>query len=275
MDYEIVLPKPEIQAQLVNQYNLKLTQAQEAENQANELEKSTENYLLEELGIEKPKAVEKKQGLQFVRLQDLSRWDLWNNSEDYTSKIFDNTTLQTVILGSPQYGANSKAIKEKSEYRYIRITDLNEDGTLNNDVVSAEKVESQYILENNDFLIARTGATVGKTFLYKSEYGKAIYAGYLIRYKIDETKIIPEYLSYFTKSEIYKSWILKSQRVSAQPNINGQEFLKSILILPPPDIQTQIVNHIKTQKEKIKALRQQAEALRKQAKEEFENEIFI
>lgn len=275
LDYKIPLPDITTQNQIVNHHNYKLTKAQNAENQANELEKGIESYLLEELGIEAPKAVERKRGLQFIRLKELSRWDLWNNLENYISKKFINTTLGTVTIGSPQYGANSKAVKVQSDYRYIRITDLNEDGTLNDDIVSSEKIESQYILENNDLLIARTGATVGKTFLYSSKFGKALFAGYLIRYRLDEHKIMPEYLLFFTKSQIFKNWILKSQRVSAQPNINGQEFLKSVLILPPKEIQTQIVNHITSQKEQIKTLRQQAEALRKQAKEEFEQEIFI
>lgn len=274
LSFKVPLPDISIQTRIVEQHKHNITTAQEAENEANELEKQIEKYLFSELGIEKPKTVEKKEGLQFVSFKNLSRWDFWNNSENYCSIKHKNTILEDVVLEKPQYGANSKAIKKKSDFRYIRITDLNEDGTLNDDIVSADKIESQYILQNNDFLIARSGATVGKTFLYKNEFGKSIYAGYLIRYKLDESKIIPEYLLHFTKSEIYKNWILKNQRISAQPNINGQEFLKSILILPPLDTQAKIVRHISAQKEKIKSLRQQAEELRKQAKEAFENEIF-
>ena len=85
-------------------------------------------------------------------------------------------------------------------------------------------------MKENDFLIARSGNTVGKTFLYKEFYGRAIYAGYLVKYILDLNKVIPEYILYFTKIEYYRNWIASNQRVSGQPNINGQEFLYSPII---------------------------------------------
>lgn len=275
LEYKIPLPSKAIQTELVNAYESSLQQAQQAEQQANQLEKEIESYLLEVLGIEiKQAEIKTKNKLCIVNSKDLTRWDVWNSSEITRSNKYLNTVLGNVVLEKPKYGANLKAVNKKTDVRYIRITDINEDGSLNDDICSAESVDNSYLLEQNDFLIARTGATVGKTFLYKTTFGKAIYAGYLVKYKLNEEKVLPEYLFFYTKSEIFKNWIMQNQRVSAQPNINGQEFLNSTLILPPLEIQTQIVSHINEQKTEIKRLRTQARTLIEQAKSNFERAIF-
>ena len=85
---------------------------------------------------------------------------------------------------------------------------------------------------------------------------------------------MPEYLLFFTKSKSYKLWISSNQRKAGQPNINGQEFLYSPIILPPLNIQQKIVVNISKMKSRIKTLQKQAEENRKKAIEEFEKEIF-
>ncbi|EAZ91800.1 restriction endonuclease subunit S [Crocosphaera chwakensis] len=158
------------------------------------------------------------------------------------------------LSSMPQYGANEKAINGNkiSDYRYIRITDINEDGSLNNDFKTAEKIEDKYILEDGDFLFARSGNTVGKTFLYQSQYGKAIFAGYLIRFKLMQDRILPKYLEIVTKSSIYKKWIEDVQTGSSQPNINGQIY--SSLEIPLPELQKQqkIISEVDKCEVKIK-----------------------
>lgn len=69
----------------------------------------------------------------------------------------------------PTYGASVSAIEgdKETDYRYIRITDISEDGFLNDNWMTAENIEEQYVLHDGDFLFARTGATAGKTYLYK------------------------------------------------------------------------------------------------------------
>jgi type I restriction enzyme, S subunit len=278
LEMEIPLPSIATQEKLVADYNAQMLQAAQFEATAKDLEKKIETYLLKELGIEIQQTEKKDwQGFSFLQpanLKELSRWDTWALGEDFNSSRYKNLTLRDVTVGEPQYGANSKAIKKVSDCRYIRITDINEDGSLNDEIVSAEKCESKYLLQENDLLIARSGATVGKTFLYNENFGKAIYAGYLVRYKIYVEIIQPEYLLMFTKSSIFKHWIKSNQRISAQPNINGQEFLNSIVILPPLKIQNKIVNHINSLKAKIKVLKTETENLRSKAKGDFESELF-
>lgn len=88
-------------------------------------------------------------------------------------------------------------------------------------------------------LFARSGATAGKSFLYNENLGKAVFAGYLIRFKIDKQKALPKYVFYYTQLKPYRNWIRSIQRPSGQPNINAEEY-KS-LRLPLPDLKTQKV----------------------------------
>lgn len=275
---EIPLPPIGIQKEFVKKYNDKIKLAEEQEKELYQLEQDANNYIVMQLGIICKNNIiksDKYSYLNFYNLVDLSRWDLYKNDcSSILSEKYKFSKLLDVVTEKPLYGAGEKGIKKKSDIRYIRITDINENGTLNDDFVSAEKVDSKYLLEEDDFLIARSGNTVGKTFLYKKEFGKCIYAGYLIKFKLNTKKIIPEYLLYYTKSNIYKQWIASNQRANAQPNINSNEFLNSPIIIPPIKEQNYIVNHLQKIKEKIISLKQQAEKNRISAQEEFEKELF-
>lgn len=278
LNTKIPLPPIKIQKDFVKRYNDKIKLAEEQEKELYQLEQDANNYIALKLGIIcKNNVIEsnKYNYLTFYNLVDLSRWDLYkNNCNSIISEKYKFSKLSDVVTEKPLYGAGEKGIKKRSDIRYIRITDINEDGTLNDDFVSAEKVDPKYLLEENDFLIARSGNTVGKTFLYKKEFGKCIYAGYLIKFKLNTKKIIPEYLLYYTKSNIYKQWIASNQRANAQPNINSNEFLNSLIIIPPIEEQNYIVNHLQKIKEKIISLKQQAEKNRISAQKEFEKELF-
>jgi type I restriction enzyme M protein len=144
------------------------------------------------------------------------------------NSLYENNKLQKLgqFCEAPIYGANEKAISGNplSDYRYIRITDINDNGTLNNDWKTAEKVEEKYILKDGDFLFARSGATAGKTFLYKEKYGKALYAGYLIKFNVDAKKLNSDFLNFILKGDNYNNWVLDMRRGAAQPNINAQQY---------------------------------------------------
>lgn len=210
----------------------------------------------------------------FVNFKKLTRWDSWESDTGVTSEKYEIVPFGQLILGKPQYGANVKGVDTFCEYRYIRITDINEDGGLNEEIKYPEVVEEEYILHENDFLIARSGNTVGKTFLYKNAVGPAIFAGYLVRYILNLELVIPEYLLYYTKTDIFKNWILKNQRIAGQPNINGQEYLSFPVILPPIEKQKEIVTKAKEITGQIKQEQYQSCCMFEQAKQDFENAIF-
>lgn len=140
------------------------------------------------------------------------------------------STQKRATLGSlcsePMYGANTPARdgNKESDYRYIRVTDIDDDGNLKEEWKTAEEVEEKYILQPGDMLFARSGATAGKTFLYDDSVGKALYAGYLIKFHPDETQLLPEFLDLMTRSTDYKQWVIQTRGGTAQPNINAQQF---------------------------------------------------
>ena len=273
---QIPLPSLEKQKEIVDRYNAKIKLAEEQEKEAQNLEQEIDQYICETLGIKIQNQLEQNKisYLNFTSFKKLSRWDVYNNKNQVLSTKYNFGKLKDIIIGKPLYGAGEKGINRKTDVRYIRITDINEDGSLNNDVISAENVDEKYLLKENDFLIARSGNTVGKTFLYKENFGKCIYAGYLIKFTLNLQKIIPEYLLYYTKSTAYKAWINSNQRANAQPNINSNEYLNSPIIIPEIKIQQKLVDTISLKKEKIHNLKETSEQNRQLAQKEFEKELF-
>jgi len=147
--------------------------------------------------------------------------------------------LREISLSSGEYGANTPATKYNPEVgRYIRITDIDEFGNLNNDIVSPEVAENKYLVQKGDLLFARTGATVGKTYLHKE--GKALYAGYLIKYRFTDA-VLPDFVFAYTHSQEYYQWVELTQKVGAQPNISAKQYDGLKIIVPPIEEQKSFV----------------------------------
>ena len=178
-----------------------------------------------------------------------------------------NNSLITLeeLCGKGKYGSGASAIEfTEGSPRYIRITDINQDGSLNDKVVSPDELDIQYLLGKNDIVFARSGATVGKTYLYDEKDGDLVYAGYLIKFKIPEP-YNAKYFFHFTKTEKYKAWVKNQQNVVAQPNINAKQYGNELKIpVPPLDLQNQFaerVQAIEAQKAQVHTSLVQAEDL--------------
>lgn len=275
---QIPLPSLEEQNNIVAAYNATIAQADNYVQQADDINDQIEEYLKETLGVEQNNTSSSKNTIGkfiwLVHLKNITRWDVYNSQDNNYNGTYDYLLLRDLLISSPKYGAGYKAEKKRRDVRYIRITDINEDGSLNDDFASVAKYDNQYLLKQNDFLIARTGNTVGKTFLYDESIGKAIYAGYLIKFELDTNKVNPQYLLAYTKSSVYKTWIKNNMRISAQPNINSRQYEESPIIVPPLAIQNEIVDYILALRAEQKNLRQQASDLRIQATQQFEQTIF-
>lgn len=141
----------------------------------------------------------------------------------------------------PQYGANETATEyTEGSVRYIRITDITKFGLLKeNSKKTCNKIDKKYKLKYEDLLFARSG-TVGKCYLHQKEIN-AIFAGYLIRFRVNKDLIYPKFLFYYTQLERYYKWINAIQRISAQPNINSEEYKSMPIPLPPKEIQKKII----------------------------------
>jgi len=144
--------------------------------------------------------------------------------------------LEELTSNSGEYGANASAVPfSEDKPRYIRITDISEEGLLKNeDLQSLDPEDANgYTLSDQQLLFARTGATVGKSLLYDREYHpEAAFAGYLIRFSPDESVVVPEFLFYFTQSKIYDDWVERNTRQGAQENLNASEYCRLPIVTP-------------------------------------------
>lgn len=170
-----------------------------------------------------------------------------------------------------EYGM-SVSSKPYDGIRYIRITDITDDGNLNDDYVSADinYIDDDYRLQKGDVLFARTGATVGKTLVYKEEFGECVYAGYLIRYRPNLSLVLPQFLFYCTHYHEYYNWVKNNQKAAAQPNISAKLYNGYEFPLPPLEEQHRIVSILDASFEKIDALKKNAEENLKNAKALFQ-----
>lgn len=160
---------------------------------------------------------------------------------------YPTIALSRLLKSKPQYGAAEAGVIRESldAARYIRITDITENGELSDDIgVTAKTINGKYILNNNDILIARSGNTVGKSYLHKSDRISypCFFAGYMIRFIVDEERINPDYFFIYTRLTIFKDWVKATQRSTGQPNINAEEYSGLQIPLPPIGIQQKIVD---------------------------------
>ncbi len=166
--------------------------------------------------------------------------------ELFVSKNYPREQLDSLSFGKGEYGAQSASVEyDPNRPRYVRITDINDDGSLNEDYVCSSNLEDDdtYKLTYGDFCFARMGATVGKTYAYKS--GNQIFAGYLIRYKLRLDKIIPEYLYEFTRLDEYWNWVLLNQSGAAQPGINAKKYGSLMVPVAPIEEQREFAEFVK------------------------------
>ena len=166
------------------------------------------------------------------------------------NSLYPKVKLKDVLVCKPQYGASEPGVPRSSikEPRFIRITDIDENGLISHDELgaTAKIIENKYILCENDILIARSGATVGKAYIHKPALYDCFFAGYLIRFIINTDKALPEYIFTYTQLNAYKEWVNAIQRPSGQPNINSEEYQSLEIPLPNIERQQVIVDVIKS-----------------------------
>ncbi len=149
------------------------------------------------------------------------------------------------IAESIQYGYNAPA-KQEGRIRMVRISDIHENAVAWSSIPFCDIDDSDiptYLLQPNDILFARTGGTVGKSFLVIEVPCESIYAGYLIRTRYSSL-LCPHYLKYFMESPLYWQQLKSGTTATAQPNCNGQTLAKMLLPLPPAKEQWRIVENL-------------------------------
>ena len=158
------------------------------------------------------------------------------------------------VCEKPQYGYTESAKLEAVGPKFLRITDI-QNGNVdwkNVPYCFCNDIE-KYQLKNGDIVFARTGATVGKSYLIKDSPKNAIFASYLIRLRATE-KTLPDFLYYFFQSPDYWRQITQGQVGGAQPNVNGTKLAKIKFPLPPLPEQKKIVKYLDSLSEKIRKI---------------------
>lgn len=217
---------------------------------------SEQQHIVSELDL--LQSIIDKQQNQLKELDNLAQsifYDMFDDPVE-NEKGWETSTLLEVSDGKLTYGSGASAKEYDGETRYIRITDIEDNGSLKNERVSPNEINSKYFLNDGDILFARSGATVGKTYLHKSNNGRCIYAGYLIRLIPNRKMVLPEYVFGFTKTAYYKSFVNMAQKAVAQPNINAEQYGNLKICVPPLQLQQIFV-------EKIEVIEKQKTAISK------------
>ena len=181
-------------------------------------------------------------------------------------------TLSDISVGGKgSYGIAASAVPFSDNlFTYLRITDINDDGTLNlQDLKSVDDDRAKdYLLAPNDIVFARTGASTGRNYFYDGTDGEFVYAGFLIKFSIDSIKVNPKYIKYYCQSKQYKDWINSFNTGSTRGNINAQTLGKMPIPFINRNQQDALVSILSSIDEKIRSnteincnLEQQAQAL--------------
>ena len=172
-----------------------------------------------------------------------------------------------------QYGipaAGEPYTKDKN--RYLRITDISDDGLLldvDKKGVSGE-IDERYFLSEGDVVFARTGNSTGRSYLYDKKDGRLVYAGFLIKYKLDPAKVNPRYIHYFTQSAYYKAWVKNLSVGSTRGNISATTFAECPIYLPDRTRQDRLVDVLSAIDRKIALNRKRIATLEAMAKEIYD-----
>ena len=168
-----------------------------------------------------------------------------------------STNLGEISGNDVMYGMNAAAKPFDGKHKYIRITDINEESQtfIPNPLCSPSGIiEEKYKLKAGDLVFARTGASVGKTYLYNSDDGNLHFAGFLIKFHVKKANSYFVFLK--TQTQQYRTWVKVMSMRSGQPGINAEEYKEFKFLIPQRVEQTKIANFLTAIDEKIAQLTQ-------------------
>ena len=162
--------------------------------------------------------------------QPLLRFTEFRDAPDW-----EQAALGTLLDRPPEYGVNAAAVPFSEDLpAYIRITDIDDDGRFvpaPRVSVDIEPSDDQF-LQPGDIVLARTGASVGKSYRYRVEDDRLVFAGFLIRVRPNLDRLVPEFLSAYLSTWSYWDWVRLTSARSGQPGINGSEYASMPLTMP-------------------------------------------
>lgn len=154
--------------------------------------------------------------------------------------VAERVPLGRLLRRAPRYGINAAGVTLRPGVpTYIRITDIDDTGRFapNPKVGVAHPGAANYVLGTGELVFARTGASVGKSYLYDPADGLLVYAGFLINIAPDSQQLDPRFLALYVQTKEYWDWVARTSVRSGQPGVNGREY--ATLLVPRPDLATQ------------------------------------
>ena len=261
--------QPGINAEEYKNYKIKLPCLEEQEKIADFLSSVDKKISTteEKLGLFKDY---KKGIMQKIFNQELRFKD--SNGNDYPE--WEEKKLGE-ISSNIMYGLNSSAVEFDGENKYIRITDINEDnGKFEPNPLTSPSgtLDNNFLVNENDILFARTGASVGKTYHYNIKDEKLYFAGFLIRFHINKAN--SKFIYYNTLKEDYNKWVALTSMRTGQPGINAEEYKNYKIKLPCLEEQQKIANFLSSIDNKIDNLTSELEDL-KEFKKGLLQQMFV
>lgn len=153
-------------------------------------------------------------------------------------------TLGELSLDNGKYGIAAPAVDFDTELpAYLRITDINDDGALNKlDRKSVNDPNAcKYMLSEGDIVFARTGNSTGRNYFYDPRDGKFAFAGFLVKFSLDASKVNPRFVKYYAQSRAYWDWVASFKTGSTRGNINAKTYAQMPIPLPERSAQNSIV----------------------------------
>ncbi len=178
---------------------------------------------------------------------------------------WEEKRLGECLSKAPDYGINAAAVPYDDRFpTYLRITDISEDGKyLKAGKVSVDNpLAKEYYLDHGDIVFARTGASVGKAFRYDTHDGALVFAGFLIRVKVNPQLLDSRFLFFVTQTKSYWDWVIEHSMRSGQPGLNSQEYKALPLSVPTPTEQLAIIEILGDMDAEITALEVRREKTR-------------
>jgi len=170
-----------------------------------------------------------------------------------------------------EYGFTETA-KETGDVRFIRITDIDSNGKLKNTdlkFVDLTKEAKRSVVKAGDLLVARTGATYGKTMIFEEVY-PAVFASFLIRLNFEQSKILNKFYWCFAQSQDYINQASKLVTGGGQPQFNGNAIVKIQIPLPPLETQEQIIYAIEEEQKIVDANKKLIEIFEQKIKDRID-----
>jgi type I restriction enzyme S subunit len=166
------------------------------------------------------------------------------------------------VSNDVMYGMNSAAKGYDGEHKYIRITDIDEDeNTYKPDPLTSPDgdLSEEFKLKKRDLLFARTGASTGKSYLYNEKDGNLYFAGFLIKFHINNAEA--KFIHLLVQIHSYDRWVNAVSARSGQPGINAEEYKSYKLYLPSTQEQQKIASFLSLIDKRIELLKKKKELL--------------